>query len=31
MNDEKWEDFMFNLKFWLVVVAVGLLLYEVLG
>lgn len=31
MNDEKWEDFMFNLKFWLVVVAVGLVLYEVLG
>jgi hypothetical protein len=30
-EDEKRADLLFNLKFWLVVVAVGLLLYEVLG
>jgi hypothetical protein len=30
-DDEKRADLLFNLKFWLVVVAVGLLLYEVLG
>ncbi len=29
-DDEKRADLLFNLKFWLVVVAVGLLLYEVL-
>ncbi len=30
-EDEKRADFLFNLKFWLVVVAVGLVIYEVLG
>ncbi len=30
-DDEKRADLLFNLKFWLVVVAVGLVLYEVLG
>ena len=30
-DDEKRADLLFNLKFWLVVVAVGLLIYEVLG
>ncbi len=30
-EDEKRADLLFNLKFWLVVVAVGLVLYEVLG
>ncbi len=30
MNDEKWEDFMFNLKFWIIVAVVGLVLHEVL-
>ena len=28
-EDEKRADFLFNLKFWLVVVAVGLVIYEV--
>ncbi len=29
-EDEKWEDFMFNLKFWIIVAVVGLVLHEVL-
>ncbi len=27
---EEWDDFMFNLKFWLVVTCAGLLIYEII-
>jgi hypothetical protein len=30
-EDEKWADFIFNMKFWLIVTTVGLVIYEIVG
>ncbi len=30
-EDEKWAEFIFNMKFWLIVTAVCLVIYEIVG